>query len=388
MAITKKEPAMPTLQHQDENVKDLDVLWVTNMAAPYRIPVWEAMQREARLKIALLESTGSLTADRASNRGLDWLPGGDSSLRFEELPTSKVKIGEARYYFPRSITAASIVRRHDAVVFGGWESPVYWLLLLSAKFSRKGCVAFYESTLLTSRNQRGPIAWARRLFFSLMDTVVVPGAAAGQAVAAMGIDPRKVHQGFNAVDVERFRSTQVIEDSSSPGHAFLYVGQLIPRKRVAAIVEAFSRIRQDNDTLTIVGSGQEDATKLVRSAAGIRLLPYVENESMPSIMSQHETLVLASSEEVWGLVVNEALASGLHVVVSENCGVVPSVRQMTGVFVTDQNLTNLALRMDESRTSWTGRVRDPEIMKHTPEAFAKVFLSAVRAATDKRERSV
>ena len=51
----------------------------------------------------------------------------------------------------------------------------------------------------------------------------------------------------------------------------------------------------------------------------------IGNESLPQIYATCEVLVLPSTEEVWGRVVNEALYSGLKVVVSDKCGCVPDL---------------------------------------------------------------
>lgn len=357
----------------------VSVIWITNMAAPYRIPVWKHLQNWVVLEVALLESKSSLTADVHANRGSDWIPT-DDGIVMCEIPTLKLKRGEARYYFPKRLSSALLPQKHDVVVFGGWESPIYWLLLLIAKVSGKKCVAFYESTLATIRHRRGPISWTRRLFFKAMDSIVVPGPAAWEAVLSLGIPAHKIFQGFNAVDVRKFQAaTNSGISNGTGGHAFLFVGQLISRKRVEEIIDAYESIAAPLDTLTIVGTGDLADVVRRRTAANdnIRLISHVRNDEMPDLMANHNTLVLASVEEVWGLVINEALATGLHVVVSRNCGVVPSIKQMDGVFISEPHLGDLAAQMAESRRSWAGPIADPEILKYTPAEFAGVFSEAI-----------
>jgi glycosyltransferase involved in cell wall biosynthesis len=201
--------------------------------------------------------------------------------------------------------------------------------------------------------------------------------------------------GFNAVDVTEFHKAAQSPTAHDPqnsriGHNYLYVGQLISRKRVESIIHAFSRIASANDELTIVGEGplRHELSVLAEGVTGrVRLVEHVKNSEMPTVMARNHTLILASQREVWGLVVNEALASGMHVVVAENCGVVPSVRRMAGVFVVEQNLQNLTDKMKESRESWNGRIAEPDILQHTPERFASVFESAFNASHEANIRS-
>lgn len=369
------------------NNSEMRVLWVTNFAAPYRIPVWDKLRMDHDLTVGLLESRKSLAADSKANRGSDWQAAKTSGIRFVEFPTWKLKAGEARFYVFRGILPLLAVGDQDVVVFGGWESPAYWLLLLAAIVFGVGRVGFYESTLATMKHQKGPAAWIRSFFFRQMHSIVVPGPAAREALQHIGVCRSKILEGFNAIDVESFHqrsSSAERSQGSLEGHHFLYVGQLISRKRVAEIIDAFGKISAPEDRLTIVGSGhlKEDlVSQAERQGKLIQFVPYVENELLPQLMSRHHTLVLASSEEVWGMVVNEALAAGLHVVVSENCGVVPSVSSMQGVLVANPDLADLAARLQESRDSWRGKISTPEILQWTPERFARVFSTAMRHAS-------
>jgi glycosyltransferase involved in cell wall biosynthesis len=374
------------------NSAEMRVLWVTNFAAPYRLPVWEQLRTDHELTVGLLESGTSLAADPMANRGEDWQATKTGATRFVTFPTWKLKAGEARFYVFKGILPLLAVGDQDVVVFGGWESPAYWMLLLAAMVFGVGRVGFYESTLTTMKHPKGPIAWIRSCFFRQMHSVVVPGPAAREALQHIGVRGSKILEGFNAIDVESFHqksSSATQRQGSIKGHHFLYVGQLISRKRVDAIIEAFGRISGPADQLTIVGAGhlKKDLTSLAeRQGTRVHFLPYVENALLPQLMSNHQTLVLASSEEVWGMVVNEALAAGLHVVVSGNCGVVPSVSSMQGVFVADPDLSDLAARLQDSRDSWKGRISTPEILQMTPEKFAGVFGMAMRHASLSRGR--
>ncbi|MDN4645144.1 glycosyltransferase family 4 protein [Arthrobacter sp. PsM3] len=333
--------------------------------------------------MALLESAQSLAADRAANRGTDWQPRETDTVKYSEIPTSKLKYGEARYYFLRDPRWLLRVRNYDVIIFGGWESPAYWLLLLAARVFGLGRVGFYESTLSTMKNTRGPVAWVRRLFFATMHAVVVPGPDARGALLHIGISDDRIVEGVNAVDVKAFHLASLRVTSQTPltvGHSFLYVGQLIQRKRVKNVIDAFESIALPEDRLSIVGSGEQADylhQKAAKCGSSITFRNHVDNYLLPEVMAGHETLVLASSEEVWGLVVNEALAAGMHVVVSANCGVVPSVLGMQGVFITKPDLSDLESQMHNSRNAWMARIQEPQILVHTPERFSESFDRAI-----------
>lgn len=365
----------------------MSILWVTNLAAPYRRPVWRELATRNRLTVALLESNEGLAHDSTLNRGQDWLHDLENGLLYKELATWKYRRGESRYYTFKSVRAPIAIREFDIIVFGGWESPAYWSLLLASFIWGRARVGFYESPRNTMTHTSGPIAFLRAVFFRSMTRVVVPGPAAYAAVLGMGVSPDRILVGFNAVDVRAFNKAALSIgdacDKGSAGHRYLYVGQLIGRKRVREIVQTFLQVAEPEDQLTIVGTGElfdELQTVARANRSQVCFLGHVNNSELPRIMANHHTLILASEREVWGLVVNEALASGMQVVVTENCGVSRSVEGMRGVHIAQEDLQDLAELMRCSRTSWTGRIRNPEILEYTPSRFASVFDEAFAAA--------
>lgn len=372
--------AQPSAQFasQTKQTSTKKVLWVTNLAAPYRRPVWRSLSARYELTVGLLESNSGLERDHGANRGTDWLHNPEEGISFTELRTWKFTRGESRFYILKSLPALHL---YDLIVFGGWESPAYWLLLIASIFVGIARVGFYESHDGTMSHKTGVSAWVRSRFFRCMDRVVVPGNAAAKATIGFGVAEEKIVQGFNAVDVIAFHeaSIKLHESESKPstqGHRYLFVGQLIERKRVDAIIDAFTSIAGTQDELTIVGTGKLQDNLGARAGMTshrINFIGQVENDKLPQLMARHQTLILASENEVWGLVVNEALASGMHVVVSSNCGVAQSVSNMRGVYSVLPSLEDLSDNMRTSRLDWRGRILDPEILRFTPERFAADF---------------
>lgn len=363
------------------------VLWVTHLPAPYRIPVWRHLASRCRAVFAFTEGDERIGQLGSENRTADWAAGAYPDLTTVHLRTARLRWRNHPLYFLLPFSRLPRVRSCDAVLIGGWEAPAYWQILFLAKLLRKRTVGFYESTLETHRYRRGLFARARRWFFNQLDAVVVPGVSAGRAVAALGVQAERIHEGFNAVDVMAFHSGAARSSAGQrEGHHFIYVGQLIARKRVDAAIEAFSRIAEDEDQLTIVGGGEQEE-ELRRLAAHVKkgrvlFRSTVLNADLPPVLGTADTLLLVSDEEVWGLVANEALAAGLHVVVSENCGVTASIEHMKGTFVARSDLSDLSTAMVASRSAWAGPIDEPEILKHTPEAFAEVFLRALLPERD------
>nr|WP_269327173.1 glycosyltransferase [Kineosporia mesophila] len=253
-----------------------------------------------------------------------------------------------------------------------------------ARVRRVPVIASYRSTLATRRYTTGPVPLARRWFFQGADLVLTAGSASTRSVQEIGVPRAKIVEGFNTVDVARFAEAVNLRPDFAPtsGHHYLYVGQLIPRKNVDSLVHAFEAVRQPHDTLTLVGDGpEEDRLKTLASHldldSAVRFTGSLDGGDLVRAYASANTLVLPSKEEVWGLVVNEGLAAGLQVVVSNACGVTPSIQHMPGVISSEPEPQQLAIALRQSKDDWTGPLLDHPVTRHTPHELAAVVMKAV-----------
>ena len=351
------------------------ILWLTNLPAPYRFPIWTRLSASLDLRVAfLLKEKNWRNWNIPKN--VDW--------KHNFLSLSSVNFGEFDF-IPSMKGARKLIQGIDVLVLGGWEAPFYLRTLFYAKKFGIPVVQFYESTADTHRFKNVFIRKIRSAIFSKADFIVTAGAASTKAVEAMGIASEKIITLFNPVDVSWFHS--FAKDHRTPqsqGHRYIYVGQLIERKNVASIIHAFASVRNTLDSLTIAGDGPlASELKRLSNSLGIEhLIHFVghkSQEELAQLYSENQTLILASTNEVWGLVVNEALASGLHVVVSNNCGVAEFVKDMNGAFICATDQMSIQEAMRASSDSWSGYIQKPVILKFTPEKFAEGVLEVVQS---------
>jgi glycosyltransferase involved in cell wall biosynthesis len=363
----------------------LTITWVTNRFAPYRRPIWSHLAASARLRVYLLESSPR-DVERA-NRGPDWKVTADSKQSYGPHLPKVINLGWAKLRLPILVTPQRLVEGADVLVLGGWQNPAYWQLLGLARLRKRAVIGFYGSTLASNRFKRGLVATARRFFFRHLDLIVAPGPSARAALLAFGVHPSRIVEGFNTVDVESIHRAALqaraeLSEDLDVSKKIIYVGQLIPRKNVDSLIRAMASF-DPSYSLTILGEGSE-RERLKRLAIDlavsdrITFKDYADNRTVPSLLCQHSTLVLPSTEEVWGLVVNEALACGLHVVVSTACGAASSVSGMRGVWLSGTSSESIAEQIQKSSKNWTGPIAYPEILQYTPEALADKFLEGSR----------
>ena len=130
---------------------------------------------------------------------------------------------------------------------------------------------------------------------------------------------------YNGIDLEKFRfSDKNIDYFNKYSPKFLIVGSLTELKDHKNLLNAFSLVKKNipNAKLIIVGDGPLK-NYLLKYTSKLNLTESVEfygiRNDIPELMRESNILVLSSSHEGFGIVLAEALASGL-LVVSTDCG--------------------------------------------------------------------
>jgi len=107
----------------------------------------------------------------------------------------------------------------------------------------------------------------------------------------------------------------------------LVVGKLVAFKRPLDVVQALARLER-RAMVVFVGDGElRGAVEAALHATGVRgiVTGFVNQTDLPDWYAAGDVAVLASDFEKWGLVVNEAMACGLPIVVSDLVGCAPDL---------------------------------------------------------------
>jgi glycosyltransferase involved in cell wall biosynthesis len=153
--------------------------------------------------------------------------------------------------------------------------------------------------------------------------------------------PLAVDNRFFAAEASRVRRQKALHRQRlglPPDRLLLWVGRLARHKNVAAVLQAAAALRRSGEAsslaIALVGDGPEKhrlqqlARRLDLPAVfwfGFRSL-----EELPLFYGVADAFVLPSLYEPWGLVVNEAMASGLPVLVSRTAGCRPDLVEEGG----------------------------------------------------------
>ena len=222
----------------------------------------------------------------------------------------------------------------EAVLVPGYYTLPAVAAALWAKTHDRQSILMTESTAFDHARVPWKEALKSLLLRTLFDAAVAGGKAHGRYLEQLHFPMDRVAYAYDVVDNAGI-AMSVMELRRQPQHQvagvstpyFLYVGRLAPEKNVEALLAAWEAYRQAGGMwpLVLVGDGPSGAA-LQRQAevslfntdicfAGLRT-----SRELPQWYALAGCFVLPSLREPWGLVVNEAMAAGLPVLVSSRCG--------------------------------------------------------------------
>jgi glycosyltransferase involved in cell wall biosynthesis len=273
----------------------------------------------------------------------------------------------------------------DAIMLMGWHLKCFHQALWAAKWLRIPVLVRGDSHLDTPR-----VAWKRwvkamvyPVFLRLFDGALVVGQRNRAYWRHYAYPERRMFDAPHCLDNEWFaaRATTVARAGLrgrlgvAPNDKLaLFAGKLVAFKRPLDLIEAVARLRASGEAVEVLIAGAGALEPELRSRAGmldvpLHVLGFCNQTEMPAAYAASDVLVLPSDgRETWGLVVNEALACGRPVVVSEAIGCAPDLAAHLGeqiVFPTG-DISALADRLRVSLAV----PPEPGLIRTTSEAFS------------------
>ncbi len=308
---------------------------VTPAPTPYRDPFWNVVAGTPGVDLTVYYCRRG-DADRPWN--ISW------KQQFTAVyPRAVAVLPNGESYLNPQITALLGQRRPDALILGGYN---HLTMLAAARFARKNRIPYYlmsEVYLAQPRSRwrrvvKGPIVrWIVRGASGWLPT----GTLATQYLIHYGADPQRISPVPNVPDLDAIRaqSESIIPERDalrrrlgwSDEPAVLFVGRLLALKQVDTLIRAFAcALSLTPAQLVIAGDGPErqrleQLSRELGIACRVRFMGFVAPENLVELYCAGDVFVLPSSDETWGVVVLEALACGLPVIVSNMVGCHPDV---------------------------------------------------------------
>jgi 1,2-diacylglycerol 3-alpha-glucosyltransferase len=307
------------------------VVILTEIISPYRIPVFNALAKREGidLKVIFLSET-----DPALRQ---WRVYKDEiQFSYEVLPSWRFRAGALHLLLNARLSSALKKFSPDTIICGGYNYIASWQTLLWARRRGVRFVLWSESNAQDARARRKAVEFLKVRFRTRCDGFVVPGKSACEYLCLLGVAADSIFTAPNAVDNDFFaRQADAVKRQPSafrdklglPRRFVLFVGRLLPAKGVFELLDAYAKLESGVRSelgLVFAGDGvsrQELARRAKEIKPGVVCFPgFVQREGLAGLYALAEALVLPTHSDTWGLVVNEAMACGLPIIVSSVAG--------------------------------------------------------------------
>lgn len=370
---------------------------VTEIIAPYRIPVLNALAQRAEIALEVI----FLSENDPSLR--EWKVYKDEiKFNYRVLPSWRQRLGRYNLLINRGVHAALSSIEPNVVLCGGYNYLASWSTARWARSHRVPLLLWSESTARDRRRGYLLVEFMKARFLKLCAAFVVPGKSSFEYLTALGIAPQRIFTAPNAVDtalfsnlaeIARRNESQVRRRRHLPSRYFLYVGRLVKDKGIFELLEAYAQLEAEircDIGLVFAGTGS-DSRKLVERAAkispgAIQFAGFVHREELPEIYAFADALIFPTHSDPWGLVVNEAMACSLPVILTSVAGCASDLVQdgQNGFVIPPRDVARLARAMahvaeDSARGAEMGRKSGECIAANSPDKWANGVLEAVKS---------
>ena len=211
--------------------------------------------------------------------------------------------------------------------------------------------------------------WRKNLFLGMGARELLRSATAIQYTTDLELKSTEAFHGFvngfvvpNGIDTDLYQATSDADVAKNPGKSYLlYLGRIAPKKNIEKILQAFETIKKKAGfvslRLVIAGDGDTACTTAIRNAISkhpnstqIEYRGWVTGLEKLELIANAALFVLPSSNENYGVVVAESLASGVPVLISNQVYLYPEVEAAEAGWVWDSEspLAGLIIKALES----------------------------------------
>ena len=364
------------------------------------------------------------TADGLAVTGIEWSAKGYDSWGVAESPACYRKISlfsEATEQYPgktelgRAFWSALEQTNPDVVAVNGWNN--FGSLIAANCCVRRGLPIIVMSE--SARQDEPRTSWkemVKRQIVGVYSAALVGGQRHVEYLVELGMPRERIFTGYDVVDNNYFaRRASEIRNShlrrgcggqaafeirkkyELPENYFLASARFIEKKNLVRLVRAYAEYRRRTSgdapwDLVLLGDGPLRETlnsqlSTLNLHAHVHLPGFRPYGELPVYYALANAFVHPSTTEQWGLVVNEAIASGLPVIVSERCGCAPELVQGNGFTFDPTDDHELASRLLEMASlsdcdlKQRGEASRKIAGRFGPELFGEGLEQAARVAT-------
>jgi glycosyltransferase involved in cell wall biosynthesis len=328
---------------------------VHNIISPYRLPLYEEINKHVNFTVLFC---APITKDRTWSYDL-------SQYTFGYKVLTGFSIGPV--IFNTNALSALLSTRFDIVMANSDPdiAPTALLAFLLAKIKSKKIliwslvtdenIHFFPAIAYSNQSfhkfLRQIISWFvmfyRRLCFSLSNHFLALTGQAQTFLEEHEIALDLISRTIQVMPLELLPEPNIKKKRS--GRTFLYIGYLNERKGVNYLIDAFKSIPDKKAELIIAGSGpvEKQLKAQAKDDKRVKFYGYLEGVEKANLYASADVFVLPTLNDVWGLVINEAIRYGLAVICSDAAEAKELVSKDVGRVFHTQDVDELYKQMSQ-----------------------------------------
>ena len=296
----------------------MKILWLTNIPSPYRVKFFNELGKKCDLTV-LFEKRGS------SERDKSWEKIDDKNFQAVFLKGKSVGVAEA--FCPSVIKY--LKKQYDHIVVTNYSDPtgilaVIWMRLFQLRYEIEGDGAFPGM-------RSGLKAKLKQYIFHGASVCFSSAQMHDSYYELYGVPQKKIvrypftsisetdilKNAMNYSTKMKIRENLKIKEEK----VVLAVGQFIRRKGYDTLLQAMKGLPKTIGVYIIGGKVTQEYLDIVEkeNMKNIHFIDFMEPNKLKEYFEVADLFVHPTREDIWGLVINEAMANGLPVVTTDKC---------------------------------------------------------------------
>lgn len=320
----------------------MKVLFITNIPSPYRIDFFNELNKYCDLTVLFERKT-------ATDRNDSWY---SNEFEFNGFFLKSINIGSEASLSCEVIKY--IKKSYDVIVLGGYSSPTSMIASLYMKTHK---IPYYLNADggFINYNENKITKLIKSFFISSASYWLCSGEETKKYLTYYGAKTDYIFKfPFTSIKntdilkslISLDRKEKLKNELGIPyDKVILSVGQFIPRKGFDWMIEAYKEIDKEIGIYIIGGNPSEEYKSLKKKYEMINLhfIDFQNKVSLNKWYQSADLFVLPTREDIWGLVINEAMSQGIPVITTDKCiaGIELIENGKNGYVINDFNMSTL-----------------------------------------------
>lgn len=297
----------------------MKILFITNLPSPYRVDFFNELGKKTDLTVCYERK-------KSSERDEKWINKAKRSYKEKYISAKMLGVD-------RSIglgIVKELRNKYDYVIISGWSSPSVMLAIVYCQIHNISYIMEDDGGLINPNGEK--YKFVKRLLLRKVAAYFTTTSENVAVMSKLGVKKDKIYKyPFSSVtnrDIEdallKKKESNNIRHSLEikEKNVILAVGQFIDRKGFDVLLKAFSKMPEDCGLYFVGGKPTKQYLDIVQQGniKNVHFIGFMEKKELKLYYAAADIFVHPTREDIWGLVINEALAAGLPVITTKKCG--------------------------------------------------------------------